>query len=198
MLARRRGVASDADVDEVTGGVFLALVAHDRKLLHRYRPEFRLSTYLGVICRTEVGRLLRRTGRTVSLEGDADERGGGGHEDPRAVSPLAALSVKERAAGLAALRAAVPAALPGRDRLLLTMKFIEGLDYAQIAEVLHLQRDSIGQLLHRAKARLAKAVRASSGGWIRRHDCSCVFCNRRDLGTEAPGAGGVRSRGRAT
>jgi hypothetical protein len=69
MLARRRGVASDADVDEVTGGVFLALVAHDRKLLHRYRPEFRLSTYLGVICRTEVGRLLRRAGRTVSLEG---------------------------------------------------------------------------------------------------------------------------------
>jgi DNA-directed RNA polymerase specialized sigma24 family protein len=54
------------------------------------------------------------------------------------VSPLAALSVKERAAGLAALRAV--AALPGRDRLLLTMKFIEGLDYAQIAEVLHLQR----------------------------------------------------------
>ncbi len=157
MLARRRGVASDADVDEVTGGVFLALVAHDRKLLHRYRPEFRLSTYLGVICRTEVGRLLRRAGRTVSLEGDADERGGGGHADPRAVSPLAALSVKERAAGLAALRAAL-AALPGRDCLLLTMKFIEGLDYAQIAEVLHLQRDSVGQLLHRAKARLAKAV----------------------------------------
>ncbi|MFO0934588.1 MAG: sigma-70 family RNA polymerase sigma factor [Planctomycetota bacterium] len=157
MLARRRGVAADADVDEVTSAVFLALVAHDRKLLHRYRPEFRLSTYLGVICRTEVGRLLRRGGRTVSLEGDAEEHGGGGHADPRAVSPLAALSAGERAAGLAALREAL-AALPPRDRLLLTMKFIEGLDYARIAEVLHLQRDSVGQLLHRAKARLAKAV----------------------------------------
>ncbi|MBL9085773.1 MAG: sigma-70 family RNA polymerase sigma factor [Planctomycetia bacterium] len=157
MLARRRGVASDADVDEVTSGVFLALVAHDRKLLHRYRPEFRLSTYLGVICRTEVGRWFRRAGRTVSLDAEADERGGGGHEDPRAVSPLAALSGQERAAGLAALRAALDA-LPPRDRLLLTLKFIEGLDYARIAEVLHLQRDSVGQLLHRAKARLAKAV----------------------------------------
>lgn len=158
MLARRRGVVADADVDEVTSGVFLALVAHDRKLLHRYRPEFRLSTYLGVICRTEVGRLLRRGGRTVSLDGDGDgHAGAAAHADPRAVSPLAELSAKERAAGLAALRAAL-AALPPRDRLLLTMKFIEGLDYAQIATVLHLQRDSVGQLLHRAKARLAKAV----------------------------------------
>jgi RNA polymerase sigma-70 factor (ECF subfamily) len=156
MIARRRGVASDADVDEVTSGVFLALVAADRKLLHRYRPEFRLSTYLGVICRTEVGRLLRRAGRAVSLDADADERGGG-HADPRAVSPLAALSAQERAAGLGALRAAL-AALPPRDRLLLTLKYIEGLDYVRIAEVLHLRRDSVGQLLHRAKARLAKAV----------------------------------------
>lgn len=156
MLARRRGTASDADVDEATSGVFLALVSHDRKLLHRYRPEFRLSTYLGVICRTEVGRMLRRAGRTVSL--DADDGGAGGaHADPRAESPLAALTRQERVDAIGALRAALDGLAP-RDRLLLTLKYLEGLDYAQIADVLHVQRDSVGQLLHRAKTRLAKAV----------------------------------------
>jgi len=157
MLVRRRGAAADADVDEVTSGVFLALVVHDRKLLHRYRPEFRLSTYLGVICRTEVGRYLRRAGRggpTVSLDRDD---GGSAHVDVRAESPLAALSRHERTDALRAVRTALDGLAP-RDRLLLTLKYVEGLDYARIAEALHLQRDSVGQLLHRAKARLAKAV----------------------------------------
>ena len=52
MLHRRTGRARDADVDEIGAEVFLALVRRDRILLKRYDPRYRLSTYLGVICRS--------------------------------------------------------------------------------------------------------------------------------------------------
>jgi RNA polymerase sigma factor (sigma-70 family) len=48
--------------------------------------------------------------------------------------------------------------LPPRDRLLLSLKYVDGLDYARMADVLRVGRESVGQLLHRAKERLAKLV----------------------------------------
>lgn len=157
LLLRRTGRAADADVDEIVSRVFLALVKGERRLLKRYRPEFRLSTYLGVICRTEVGKHLRRKVHpTLSMdaEGAPDPPA-----DPAAPSPLAALEEKERAAAVASLREAMSRLAP-RDRLLLTLKFVDGLDYERIAEVLRVDRDSVGQLLHRAKERLARLVPA--------------------------------------
>lgn len=156
MLARRGGPAADADVDDVVSAVLLALVREDRKLLRRYRPEFRVSTYLGVIVRTEAGRHQRRTAsRACALEDPA--AGGALPPDARAATPLADLVRRERAEAVARLRGALDA-LPPRDRLLLTLRYLEGLDYGRIADVLHVHRDSVGQWLHRAKARLAQAV----------------------------------------
>jgi RNA polymerase sigma factor (sigma-70 family) len=156
LLARRTGQAGDADVDEIVSRVFLALLRGERRLLRRYRPEFRLSTYLGVICRTEVGKHLRRR-RPASLEAAAGEEGVEGPADPAAETPAAALERRERDAAIASLRPALERLQP-RDRLLLTLKFVDGLDYARIAEVLRVRRDSVGQLLHRAKQRLALLV----------------------------------------
>jgi RNA polymerase sigma-70 factor (ECF subfamily) len=153
MIARRIGRADDADVEEVAGEVFLALWKGDARLLRRYRPEFRLTTYLGVICRTEVGKLLRRRGRAPVPAGEALEQ----HADPSAGSPLAALARDERREAIHGLRAAL-GALPERDRLLLSLRYVEGLDYGAIADVLRVNRESVGQLLHRAKARLARHV----------------------------------------
>lgn len=163
MLLRRTGRAPDADVEEVTSGVFLALLQGDRRLLRRYRPEFRLSTYLGVICRTQVGKLARRPlslARPEEVEEPAADAG--------AETPLAALERKEKDAALVVLKAALDA-LPPRDRLLLTMRFLEDLDYGQIAEVLRLRRESVGQLLHRAKERLAKRV-PQLAAWVGRDE----------------------------
>ena len=158
MLDRRTGRAGPADVDEIMSQVFLALCRGERRLLRRYRPEFRLSTYLGVICRTEVSKWLRRPGpSTVSLSRDADDGGGEPPVDPGAESPFAALARRERDDAILSLRAALER-LGGRERMLLTLRYIDGLDYGRIAEVLRIQRDSVGQLLHRAKQRLAKMV----------------------------------------
>lgn len=156
----RGSAAQEADVDDVAGAVFLALLRRDRLLLRRYRPEFRLSTYLGVICRTEVSRLVRRKPSLRSLSDPRMDGAEGADEgamlpaDPRAASPLQAILDDERRRTLGDVRAALDR-LPPRDRLLLTLRFFEGLDYGQIAAVLRIGRDSVGQLLHRAKRRLA-------------------------------------------
>lgn len=155
MLQRRTGQAPDADVDEVASAVFLALLQGDRRLLRRYRPEFRVSTYLGVITRTEVGRWLRAPSRRArSL--DAHE-GTGTLADARAEEPSAALERTERAEALRGLREAL-AELPSRDRLLLTLRYVEGLDYGEIAQALRVHRESVGPWLTRARQRLARRV----------------------------------------
>ena len=153
MLLRRTGRARDADVDEVVAEVLLALVRRDRILLKRYDPRYRLSTYLGVICRTEVLRLLRRGNRLPrDLEdaGRVPEQSGAG-------SPVRALQERERMEAIQGLRAAL-AELPERDRLLLTMKYLDGLDYRRIGAALGVNPESVGQFLTRAKARLAERV----------------------------------------
>ena len=157
MLMRRTGRASDADVEEAVSQVFVALCRGERRLLRRYRPEFRLSTYLGVICRTEVGKMLRKR----SLPSVASEfEGGGAREeraDPAAESPLSTLEQRERTGALEELHAAL-ARLGTRDRLLISLRFIDGQDYGRIAAVLRVAPESVGQLLHRAKQRLARLV----------------------------------------
>jgi len=153
MLARRTGRARDTDVDEVVGEVFLALVRRDRVLLKRYDPQYRVSTYLGVICRTEVLRLLRRGNR---LPRELEETG---HlvERPGSLGPARALEDRERTEAIESLREALRK-LPERDRELLTMKYLDGLDYRGIGAALDLNPESVGQFLHRAKRRLADLV----------------------------------------
>lgn len=155
LLSRRTGRADDVEVDEIVSRVFLALVRGERRLLRRYRPEYRLSTYLGVICRTEVGKHLRRR-RPASLPIGGEE-GADPPADPAATSPLSVLERKERDGAVASLREALKRLAP-RDRVLLTLRYLDGLDYARIADVLRLEKDSVGQLLHRAKQRLARLV----------------------------------------
>lgn len=161
MLLRRTGYAAEVDVDEVVGAVFLALVKGERRLLRRYRAEFRVSTYLGVICRTEVGRLARAASRRPLALGDDAESAS---VDP-APGPAEALAARERDDAIRSLRAAL-AELGERDRLLLSLRYLDGADYGVIAEVLRVRRDSVGQLLHRAKERLALRV-PSLSRWVR-------------------------------
>jgi len=139
MLGRRTGRADDADVDEVAAEVFLALLRQERRLLVRYDPAWRLATYLGVVCRTEVLRLLRRRGRSpgpLPRETAAEAVGAAADERLRA-------RVREALDGLG-----------GRDALLLRLRFLDGLDYRAIAEALDLSPESVGPLLARAKRRL--------------------------------------------
>jgi RNA polymerase sigma factor (sigma-70 family) len=153
MLARRIAAVCQADVDEVVSEVFLALLRRGRLLLQRYDPAYRLSTYLGVICRSEAARFVKRRARqratSIPSEDCLPARAG--------PAPLERLADAERARSLAGLRAALEELSP-RDRLLLTLRYLEGLDYRAIGAALAVSPDSVGQLLHRAKERLAEKV----------------------------------------
>jgi RNA polymerase sigma factor (sigma-70 family) len=153
MLVRRSGRAAEADVDEVSAEVFLALVRRDRLLLKRYDPTYRVSTYLGVICRTEVNRHLRKAGRELPGLPEAERLG----EAQPSPGPLEALAGAEQRAAAAELKAALQR-LQERDRMLLTLRFLEGRNYREIGEALGVAADSVGQLLTRAKGRLAGEV----------------------------------------
>lgn len=153
MLARFTGRASDPDVDEIVAEVFLALVRRERALLRNYNPEYRLSTYLGVIIRTEVLRFLRRGRRKP---GDLEQAGRIQDKDTN-LGPSAAMQEDERQTAIQTLRAAL-LELGERDRLLLTLRYLDGLDYRAIGAALGVNPESVGQFLHRAKRRLAQRV----------------------------------------
>ena len=153
MLLRRTGAAPDADVDEIVADVFLALLRRERVLLHRYDPTYRLSTYLGVICRTEVLRHLRRSNRLPRDLEDTTQI----PEPPGVRGPARSLEEQERLKAVQGIRDAL-GELSDRDRQLLTMRYLEGLDYRAIGQALDVNPESVGQFLHRAKGRLARRV----------------------------------------
>jgi len=87
--------------------------------------------------------MYRSGSRTVALEEEfdaADER------QPGADSAIAAGEDRER------VRAAL-VALPTKERELLTWLFFEGRDKDQVCRDLHVDRDYLRVLLHRAKNR---------------------------------------------
>lgn len=166
LLVRYTGRAVDTDVDEVVADVFLALLRQDRKLLHRFNPEYRLSTYLGIICRTEALRGLRRKRRQPH---DLEEAG---HiaDDADHAGPLRALQRDEREDAIQGVREALRH-LSERDRLLITLKYLDGADYAAIASQVGVSPESVGQLLTRAKRRLAARV-PHLEGWLAEPEAS--------------------------
>lgn len=152
MLERRGGPRGRAAVDEVVADVFLALLRRDRILLKRYDPTWRVSTYLGVLCRTEVGRLLRRRRRTHAPLEATDE------PESVGLSPEASLEAKEDHGRRVELLREALTKVPPRDRLLLELRYIDGLDYRALAEALAVSEESVGSLLSRARRRLAQAA----------------------------------------
>ncbi len=153
LLRHYSGRADDVDTDEIVADVLLALVRRERALLKAYKPEYRLSTYLGVIIRTEVIRWLRRRRRTpLPLERASEAPDVSTHTRADRL-----LREDDKRRALQELREGLQA-LPDRDRLLLTMRYLDGCDYKTIARVLNISASSVGQLLHRAKTRLATAL----------------------------------------
>ena len=63
-----------AELDDIIQDVFKALIRRDYHLLKNYDPTYSFKTYLGVITRTEVHRLLRKRkrmgGRIEDLESE--------------------------------------------------------------------------------------------------------------------------------
>lgn len=147
-LARRAlgttGGGSEADVDECVSETFARLLADGGARLRQYRTDFAPSTWLGFIV-LGVVRDLRR------------ERAG----PPGERAPLESILAKELGPSEAVedsevqerLRLAIDA-LPDRDRLLLRMRYADGLDPARIGRILHLPGGAVSDALRRCRNRL--------------------------------------------
>jgi RNA polymerase sigma-70 factor (ECF subfamily) len=155
-LARRylrlHGKYPDESIlEDMLQEVMLALTRRDYKLLRNYDPVYSFKTYLGVITRTEVHRLLRRKRPQL---GEPDEL--------ESAAPVA-----EDASG-GAMRAeedelleGALARLPERDALILRLRFMREFDYRQIADALGIPEASVGQTLYRAKQKLLAELKGT-------------------------------------
>jgi len=153
-LARRylrlHGRFPDESVlEDVLQELMLAVTRRDYRLLRNYDPTYSFKTYLGVITRTEVHRLLRRKRPQL-----------GNAEELEAAAPVQedASGAVEKLEETELLEAAL-AKLPERDALILRLRFMRERDYRQIAQALGIPEASVGQTLYRAKQKLLTELR---------------------------------------
>ena len=157
-LARRylrlHGQMPDSsDLDDVVQDVFLAVTRREFRLLKNYDPTYTFKTYLGVITRTEVHRVLRK--KRPLLGGPAElERAAPAGADASAGA--------ERAEEREVLATAMDE-LPDRDAEILRLRFLREMDYKAIATTLRIPETSVGQTLYRAKQRLLDKLRGILG-----------------------------------
>lgn len=148
-LARRylrlHGQYPDESIlEDMLQDVVVALTRNEYKLLKNYDPTYAFKTYLGVVTRTEVHRLLRKKRPQL-----------GAPDELEAASPVTsdASGAAEENETTEILTAAL-GRLPERDATILKLRFMRELDYRQIAEALGMPETSVGQTLHRAKQKL--------------------------------------------
>jgi RNA polymerase sigma-70 factor (ECF subfamily) len=141
----------EPELEDVVQEVFLSIVRRDFRLLRNYDPTYSLKTYLGVIARTEVHRLLRRRRPVVGTGEGLGE--GVAPDSTEAVADTEEVELLMRAL----------ADLPQRDAEILKLRFLRELDYRAIASALKIPEGSVGQTLYRAKQKLVERLRGLLG-----------------------------------
>jgi RNA polymerase sigma-70 factor (ECF subfamily) len=131
------------DTEDLAAEVLVQIVASDYEVLRRFRGESSLASYLTVIARRiAVHELARRAAaREVQPAQTAPEPEA--DEEPRG-SGLERHEEVER----------LLSKLPGREREVVRLHYIEGRTYEEIATELDIPVNSIGPILSRARKKL--------------------------------------------
>lgn len=141
-LKLRSRLRSREQIEDAKQETFARVFTSLRRKSGVKTPEA-LGAFVNSVCNNVVFEMYRSGSKTVALEEDfdaADER------QPGADSAIAAGQDRER------VRAAL-VTLPPKERELLTWLFFEGRDKDQVCRDLHVDRDYLRVLLHRAKNR---------------------------------------------
>jgi RNA polymerase sigma-70 factor (ECF subfamily) len=150
---RGRGLSpAPDDLDDICENTFFAFVKDDFALLRSYDNRFALSTFVGVVARTQAGRFARRRRGGLS---DVDVA-----ELPSRVEDPAVAA--EEGDLRAALRMTLDE-MPERDRAILSMFYFSDRDYRAIATDLGISPNSVGAALHRARERLRARLESRRG-----------------------------------
>jgi RNA polymerase sigma factor (sigma-70 family) len=138
--------ADDAEVEETRSGVLEMLLADGSRVLRSFRWQCSFETWLRVLVRTVAVRSVRRK-----------------KIDPKDVPPPAAAPAPlERMLSDERARAVRDAldSLPDRERRVLTMFFIDGRPYQEIADALKLPMGTIATVLARTREKMRDLLKS--------------------------------------
>lgn len=166
--AMGRGLSMDESTrDDMVAEVFLVYVRHDFAVLRRFRRQCSLATYLTIVARRVVVRRLTAnsavSGNHISASsvGTALDNGNlangntvngaaNGHATPTQVNgELQRIENAEEVEHLM-LR------LDPREASVVRMYHLEGKSYQEISQAVGLSENTIGPLLHRARAKMGR------------------------------------------
>ncbi len=139
------------DTEDLAAEVLLQIVAKDYQVLRQFRGHSSLATYLTVVARRIcVHELARRSAaREVQPRGgDLPVEDMDLEEPPKAEVGLESLEEVEK----------LLAKLPGRDREVVRLYYLEGRTYEEICTELNVPVNTIGPILSRARKKLRKDV----------------------------------------
>jgi len=140
------------DVEDLAAEVLLQIIARDYAMLREFRGASSLATYLTVVARRicvqelakrSAAREVQPANEETMKEVEAEGRDG--------ASGLESLEEVERLLGR----------LPGREREVVRLYYIEGRSYEEISTELNLPVNSIGPVLSRARKKLRKGVKSA-------------------------------------
>jgi RNA polymerase sigma-70 factor (ECF subfamily) len=139
------------DTEDVAAEILLQLVAGDYAALRQFRGQCSLATYLTVIARRVCVHELaqRAAAREVQLRTDGQTREAEPEEPAKAEAGIERLEEVQKLLGK----------LPGREREVVRLCYLEGRSYEEISTELHIPVNSIGPILSRARKRLRKGVK---------------------------------------
>jgi RNA polymerase sigma-70 factor (ECF subfamily) len=141
------------DVEDLASEILLQIVANDYATLKAFKGQSSLATYLTVIARRICVHELAK--RSTTREVPTGVPGGAAataepEEPPRAELGLERLEEVEK----------LLAKLPGKEREVVRLYYLEGRSYEEISTELNIPVNSIGPVLSRARKKLRKDVKS--------------------------------------
>jgi RNA polymerase sigma-70 factor (ECF subfamily) len=138
------------DTEDIAAQVLLEIVEKDYAVLRHFKGQCSLATYLTVVARrTCVQELVRRAAAR-----EADIKAGKQVDAVDRARPHAGLESLEEVSKL--LRR-----LPGRERAVVKLFYLEGRSYEEISTLLNVPINSIGPILTRARKKLEAKKKSS-------------------------------------
>ena len=157
-----RLTSSTDDGADATQEAFLKVLERLPKLGDR---ELDFGAYLFTVARHASYRVTDRRRRTETTDAPPEPGSGGGPEP----EPVAPEDDPERATLLESQQEEIRAAnarLPERQREALALRELEGLSYDEIADLMGMNRNSVAQLISRARIRLRAELRGEALGSV--------------------------------
>ena len=138
------------DVEDMASEVLLQIVAGDYAVLRQFREKCSLATYLTVIARRICVHEMARRAAAREVQ-------------PPATTPEPEVEEEPRGSGLERHEEVerLLSRLPGREREVVRLHYIEGRTYEEIATELNIPVNSIGPILSRARKKLRQNARGT-------------------------------------